>query len=217
MSISRLRTFSPTWLAVAMLPLALFTACGGTHSAPTTQAASSQPSTAPTTRSEPADIKGRLLTANELGGFTSSGETVYSTIRSWVTADQLPPTPAAAETEMLRRTGFRRAAREDLINGGNTGGLSVVEQFRTAQAARAALAFYVGLAKTPDPGMFKPFTVHGIPRAYGLGDTENSGVNIAFSDGPYYYLVGEMGGGPTTIAELNAAALHLYRRVHRQQ
>lgn len=199
---------------LATLPVAMLSACDGGHTAPTPVRTGGQPSTA-ITRRPAADIRARLLTGNELGGFTSDGVTIYPSARSWLSADQLPRPLAAAEKAMLRHSGFREAAREDLINGGNTGGLSVVEQFRTPQAARTALAFYVMLIKQGETGTFKPFSVRGIPQAQGLTDVNNSGVNIAFSDGPCYYLVGEMAGGPTAVAELNAAALRLYRRVHR--
>jgi prepilin-type processing-associated H-X9-DG protein len=138
---------------------------------------------------------------------------VFPNASSWLSAEQLPAAQVAAERAMLRRDHFREAAREDLSNGG-TAGLSIVEQFGSPQAARAALLFYVAQIKAGESGNFESFSVHGIPGAEGLGDKHNSGVNIAFSDGPYYYLVGQEGGGPTAIAGLNAAALHLYRRVH---
>ena len=114
---------------------------------------------------------------------------------------------------MLRRNGFRRGARENLLNGG-TAGLSVVEQFRSPRAARAALAFYVRLLKSQSLGTLDIFPVHGIPGAQGLAYARNGGVNIAFTDGSYYYLVGEAAGGATTIATLTAAARHLDHRLH---
>jgi hypothetical protein len=40
------------------------------------------------------------------------------------------------------------------------------------------------------------------------------GINIAFSDGAYYYLVGQESGSQTAIANLNAAARDLYHGVH---
>lgn len=46
-----------------------------------------------------------------------------------------------------------------------------------------------------------------------LGESGSSGVNIAFSGGSYLYLVGELGGGKSTIAGLIAAAQQLYHRV----
>ena len=88
----------------------------------------------------PAGIRDRLLTNNELPSFQSAGVTVYPNLHRWVAASQLPPAQAAAEKAMLGSNGFREGAREDLTNGG-TAGLSIVEQFRSAEAARAALAF----------------------------------------------------------------------------
>jgi len=40
------------------------------------------------------------------------------------------------------------------------------------------------------------------------------GLNIAFTDGAYYYLVGQDGGSQTAVANLTAAARDLYHRVH---
>jgi hypothetical protein len=192
----------------------LLAACGGSHTAATSSSTSAPASTAPVASPPPAGIRGRLLTDNELPSFRSAGVTVATSLQRWLAAGQPPPAQAAAEKAMLGSNGFREGAREDLANGG-TAGLSIVEQFRSPEAARAALAYYVALSKTGASGTFQAFSVHGIPGAEGLGDSNNSGVNIAFTDGPYYYLVGQMGGGPATIAGLNAAVLHLYHRVHR--
>jgi hypothetical protein len=108
----------------------------------------------------------------------------------------------AAETAMLRRDGFQMAAREELTNGGAPG-LSIVEQFRSPQAARDALAFEVSQSKAS--GGYTPFQVSGIPGAAGFS-LGGSGIDIAFRDGPYYYLVGEIGGGESAIAGLVAGA-----------
>jgi hypothetical protein len=40
------------------------------------------------------------------------------------------------------------------------------------------------------------------------------GINIVFTDGAYYYLVGRERGGKAGIAKLQTAAQHLYNRVH---
>jgi hypothetical protein len=57
---------------------------------------------------------------------------------------------------------------------------------------------------------------YGIPHAVGfsLGGVNGGGINIDFSDGAYYYLVGQEGGSRAGIANLNTAARHLYHRVH---
>jgi hypothetical protein len=119
----------------------------------------------------------------------------------------------AAEKATLTHNGFRAGAREDLTKGGIPA-LSLVEQFQSPQAARAAMAFYDALNKSLAGGAFKSFSVPGIPGAQGLTDVTNQGVNVAFTDGQYYYLVGQGGGGAAAIAAMNAAALHLYSRVH---
>jgi hypothetical protein len=117
---------------------------------------------------------------------------------------------------MLNRDGFRVAAQENL---GGTSGVSLVEQFRSPGAARDALAFYVAQFKAPAAaayaGAYAPFKVSGIPGAvgYSLGGAAG-GINIAFSDGAYYYLVGQDGNSATAIANLNTAARQLYHRVH---
>ena len=114
---------------------------------------------------------------------------------------------------MLSRNGFREGVRENLMNGG-TAGLSVVERFRSPQAARAALAFYVQLVKSQSSGTVDFFPVHGIPGAQGIGYAHGAAVNIVFSNGAYYYLVGEAAGGATRTVTLNTAARHLYHRLH---
>jgi hypothetical protein len=149
-----------------------------------------------------------------LPGFESAGVRVYWNLQRWLTADQLPAAQAAAERAMLSRNGFREGVRENLINGG-TAGLSVVERFRSPQAARAALAFCLQLLKSHSPGSVDFFPVHGIPGAQGIAYAHGAGVNIVFSNGSYYYLVGEATGGATRTVALNTAARHLYHRLHR--
>ena len=118
---------------------------------------------------------------------------------------------------MLKRDGFRAGVHEDLMSGDGAGGASIVEQFRSSQAAADALDFYLTESKAnpASAGAYQPFKVTGIPHAAGfsLGGTAG-GINIIFSDGAYYYLVGREGGGTAAIANLNTAARHLYHRVH---
>ena len=65
-------------------------------------------------------------------------------------------------------------------------------------------------------GAYAPFKVSGIPGAVGfsIGGVNGGGLNIAFTDGAYYYLVGQDGGSQTAVANLTAAARDLYHRVH---
>jgi hypothetical protein len=161
-------------------------------------------------------IRSRLLTSNELAGFRVAGIEVQTTPNGWVSGTQLPA-GAAAEKAVLKRDGFRAGAHEDLMSGNGKGGASVVEQFRSPQAAADALGFYLTQFKAnpASAGAYKPFKVTGIPHAVGfsLGGTRG-GINIIFSDGAYYYLVGQEGGSTADIANLSAAARHFYHRVH---
>ena len=110
---------------------------------------------------------------------------------------------------MLKRDGFRAGVHEDLMSGG-TGGASIVEQFRSPQAAADALGFYLKRSKAFGP--YAQFKVTGIPHAAGF--SLGGGINIVFSDGAYYYLIGQEAGSTAAIANLNTAARHLYHRVH---
>jgi hypothetical protein len=167
----------------------------------------------------PSGIQSRVLTSNELPGFKTAGVSVYKTPSSWISGEQLPPDQAAAEKAMLSRDGFRLGVHEDLMSAG-TGGASVVEQFRSPAAARDALAFYVSQSKASAAagfgGAYAPFKVSGIPGAVGFsrGSVNGGGINVVFTDGAYYYFVGQEGGSATAVANLTAAARDLYHRVH---
>ncbi|HTX10959.1 MAG TPA: hypothetical protein VMA77_29065 [Solirubrobacteraceae bacterium] len=161
-----------------------------------------------------------MLTSNELAGFTSGGASVYTTASEWLSSpnDQQPRDEAAAEKAMLTRQGFRAAAVENLTGPPPDEGLSVVEQFRSAAAARDALAFYISQQKAAKvqqtEGSYASFEVSGIPGAVGytLGGA-GGGANISFTQGDYYLLVGRQGGSPTDLTGLSEAARHLYDRV----
>jgi hypothetical protein len=199
-----------TGVAVAVV----FSGCGsGDNKASTTSGSSSSSST--TAASPPTSgLRSRVLTSNELAGFHAAAASVHTTPDSWVSAEQLPADQAAAEKAMLKRDGFRAGVHEDLTGGG-TGGASIVEQFRSPQAAADALGFYRKQSKALG-GLYAPFKVTGIPHAVGfsLGGVNGGGINIDFSDGAYYYLVGREAGSKGAIADLNTAARHLYQRVH---
>lgn len=98
-----------------------------------------------------------------------------------------------------------------------TPGLSEVEQFRSARAARAEIAAESG--PLPGAGTYGTFTVPGIPGARGFSFLQggSGGINIAFAKGPYFYLVGQETPGQESVkaatAGLVAAAQHLYHRV----
>jgi hypothetical protein len=67
---------------------------------------------------------------------TAPSTTAGTTPDSWVSLQQLPPSQAAAEKAMLKRDGIGAGAHEDLMSSG-TGAASIVEQFRSPQAATA--------------------------------------------------------------------------------
>jgi hypothetical protein len=192
----------------------VLSSCGG-HKASTTTGGSASSST---TAAGPASsgIRSRVLTSNELAGFRVADVLVHTTPNSWVSAEQLSADQAAAEKAMLKRDGFRSGVHEDLMSGGR-GGASIVEQFRSPQAAADALGFYLTQFKAnpASAGAYQPFKVTGIPHAVGFSiGTTAGGLNITFSDGAYYYLVGQERGSTAAIANLNTAARHLYHRVH---
>lgn len=220
-----------TWGAMlcAAVCAALLAGCGSSHhSASSTTAATSTAATSTAASSTvassttaappnpPAGISSRVLTNDELRGFTASPPAVNTTARSWVTAEQLPPSQLDAELARLTRLGFIRGAREDLTMG-NTPGLSLVEQFHSDKAAATELAAETAQSKAS--AQFKPVAVPGIPGASGFAllQAGQGGINIAFAKGPYYYLVGqELASGESTkasTAALIAAAQHLYQRV----
>jgi hypothetical protein len=163
-----------------------------------------------------------MLAAGEMVGFTPQGRRLLGiNPESWVVALQVPAAQQAAKVALLRRLGFVAAVREDLVGSGGVPGLSMVEQFRSPGGARGELAAVVQQFKTsiPPPARFTSFAVPGIPAARGLAATGDTGANVAFTKGSYYYLVGAAGAPPGTPggpnhASVSAAAQHLYHRVH---
>lgn len=210
-----------TTLCLVCTAAVLLSGCGGSgHKASSTSSGSTS-STTSAASGTPSGIRGRLLTSNELAGFTSGGVAVYTTAQEWLSGpdDQQSAAQAAAEKAMLTREGFRAGAIESLTGDGTPDdGISILEQFRSPTAARDALAFYISQQKEPQvestEGNYVSFEVPGIPGAmgYSLGGA-SGGINIAFAHGDYYYLVGREGGSPADVAGLRAAARHLYRRV----
>jgi hypothetical protein len=201
--------------------------CGGaSHKAASTTARTTTagtPSTAALPPGAPPALRGvfgRVLNAGQLAGFAPHGRRVLGVnATNWVAEEELPPPERAKEAARLQRLGFVAAVSERLAptNGGAAEGLSVVEQFRSAQAAGAELAAQVKMAEAQGA---KAFAVPAIPGASGFGGAHsgNTGYNVAFAGGAYYYLVGA--GWPTgtssppTRAALITAAEDLYRRVH---
>jgi hypothetical protein len=49
---------------------------------------------------------------------------------------------------------------------------------------------------------------------FSRGGVNGGGLTIVFTDGDYYYFVGQQGGSAAAVAKLTAAARPLYHRVH---
>lgn len=216
-----------TWrlVAAALLVAGLLAGCGSSTGKGTTSSAATTTSSAASSASASSEppglsgVKGRVLTAGELVGFKPTGNrTLGISAESWVHEDGTPESQRASEVKRLTGLGFIAAIAEHLqpTKGGNAEGLSVVEQFHSSDAAQTELAYQV---KQNLGAGVTTFAVPGISGAKGFGSSrsETSAVNVAFSKGPYYYIVGA--GWPTgaaaapTRAELIAAAQHLYDRV----
>jgi|SRR5450755_1677878 len=196
--------------------------CGGsgsTHSS-TLSIRSSAAATAaqnpPGAPSGLAGIRGRTLIANELKGFSPSGQRQAGfTPASWVVVDQVPSTQRASVLATLQRLGFVAGVREDLVGPDGLAGLSTVEQYRTASGAHAELT---AVATTLTGPGTKRLSVAGVPGARGY-DNAGTAANIVFAEGAYFYLVGTQEApsgtpGAPNQATLAAAAQSLYRRVH---
>jgi hypothetical protein len=108
--------------------------------------------------------RARVLTNNELKGFTGSPEGIDTSAGTWLAGEQDPD--LNADQARLTRLGFIRGVREDL-SAGATPGLSVVEQFHSTKAASAELAAEIAEDKVEAGGQYKAFAVPGIPGARG--------------------------------------------------
>jgi hypothetical protein len=185
-----------------------------TTSGTTTAKAASVP---PGTPASLSGVHGTVLRAGELPGLVPQGPPKVSTsAQSWVA--EAPPAQRASEAASLRTLGFVAGLSQQLApsKGGiaSQGGVSVVEQFRSAQGASGAIAAQLKQALARGESAF---AVAGIPGARGFGFSGSStDANVAFAVGPYYYLVGfgspGSGAGGPTRAQLTAAAQSLYRR-----
>jgi hypothetical protein len=165
-------------------------------------------------------MAGRVLVASDLPGFAPrDGLEGGTSARSWMAPSGLPASEQAKEARKLEALTFVRGARERLgpTSGGQSEALSIVMQFRSP---RGALANVSDEVRGEEAHGAKGFAVPRIPGARGFGGVNgaNTGYNVAFADGTYYYLVGA--GYPTgspgapTQQDLIVAAQHLYARVH---
>lgn len=187
-----------------------------THGPTTSSAAPGQPGSPPAAL---AGVRGRVLRAGEMKGFSPQGRRLLGiNPQSWVAetvGTQMTDAQEAAEVALLKREGFVAAISENLsANGGGVAGVSIVEQFHSSRGARAELPANIKQFKAE--GGFEPFFVPGIPAARGFGYSGAPAANVAFTKGNYYYLVGAAGpppGAKTARALVIAAATHLYHRV----
>jgi hypothetical protein len=200
--------------------------CGGgsTSSSATTAKATTAPSGTgsvattlpPGTPAALRGAHGSVLRAGDLPGFGPNRPLTLSTsTQSWVAED--PPDQRASEAASLKALGFVAGLEEQLApsKGGvaDEGGVSLVEQFRSAKGANDEIAAQLKQALKRGESAF---TVAGIPGARGFGYSgSTTDANVAFAVGPYYYLVGfgTGGGGRPTRAQLIATAQSLYSRV----
>ncbi|MFL5839607.1 MAG: hypothetical protein ACJ77Z_04050, partial [Thermoleophilaceae bacterium] len=153
--------------------------------------------------------------SNELNGFKGGHPSVDNTVSGWLAARQTPSNQVASETKRLTRLGFVAGAIEDLTGPSGRPGVSFAEQFKTPSGARSELAKAVKVFKAGAAG-YKAFPVTEIPGALGLAATGAPGVNVAFTSGDYYYLVGAIvpAVNASSEATIVAAAKRLYGRVH---
>ena len=206
--------------AATALALIALAGCGGS-SHPSTSASASA-SGSEHEQQPPAalgSVRGRVLRAGELAGFAPQGQRIVGTsAASWVGGLELPAAEKAKETARLQRAGFRAGVRERLAptKSGPAEAISIVEQFGSAQQAKAELATQLEGLQVRGASTF---TVPGIPGAHGvaISTTQQSGVNVEFAKGGYYYVVGagwpaKSSSAPTR-AQVQAAAQQLYSRI----
>jgi len=159
-----------------------------------------------------------VLAVGELPGFTRQGTRQLGiNAASWVA--ELPASQRAREAARLQSLGFIAAVRELLLHpasGSPAEALSIVEQFPSPRAARKELAFQVRRGIGPGVSEFAVPAIAGA-RGFGGSSPQSTGLNVAFTKGSYYYLVGAGwptgSPTPTTRAALIAAAVRLYERV----
>jgi hypothetical protein len=177
--------------------------CGGGGSSSSSTPSNS--TTAAATASKPAvDLRPLLLKDNALPGYHRARQPMATTdVQRWATLTQDDP-------GRLRQLGFVAGARADLANASAQPGLTLVERFKTAAAARKEIAFLIAL--NGGPKEVRRFRVPGIPDAYGFASGRaGGGRNIAFSKGADYFVVGFVqGGGAPSIKELITTAQKQY-------
>lgn len=192
----------------------LLAGCGGSGHKPAATTSSGVTTTPATSSAPEPPITHRLLTRSEMPpGFAAQGQpSVSLTIAQWVQQVGSPSNSPQSETARLKRIGFVAAASLNL-NSSQGAGISLVERFRSPAGPRSELANTLATVNGGPAGQVR-FSVPGIPKSAGFGAAgSNSGVNVAFADGDYYYVVGEQPNAPANRAGVIASAQKLYHRV----
>jgi len=161
----------------------------------------------------------RVLRSGDLPRMVrTSPPTVTAGAAAWAAGEGLAPGAIANEADRLRALGFAEGVDENLKTrrNGDRFGLSLVERFSSAAAAKAELEHVAA----PGAG-WTYFSVAGIPGARGFeaSGSRYGGRNVAFTDGSFYYLVGAgwsqaKAADEVARAGVIAAARRLYGRVH---
>jgi hypothetical protein len=217
------------WVAAMAVGTVALAGCGSSHKssngAATTTAASGPPehSTTIPPNAPPAvrAMTAGLLKEGDLRGFVpEANPTLGTNARSWVEAEGLPPSERSRAVARLERLGFITGVRTRLLSTAGRGaeGISVVERFKSASGATEEVASEASTAGAHGAAVLPLATIPGA-KGFGNASGESIGINVAFPNGPYYYLVG-VGypkGTPNapSIVALTAAAKRLYARVHR--
>jgi hypothetical protein len=205
-------------LVLVVPAMFLIAACGGSsHKTTTTHSVATSAPATPTTPSSAsqAAITRRLLRGSEIpSGFSPAGPpSVTPTIQEFVASIQTPSPQVASVTARYKRLGFVTAASQQL-NGPGGGGVSLVEQFHSAAAARSELANDLATFDGGPAGRVN-FRLPGVPNSGGFGGQgSGGGVNVAWAAGDYYYLIGEQANAPSNRAGVIAAAQKLYHRLN---
>jgi len=155
-----------------------------------------------------------FLTTGELPGFVPRGHLALSTSAQSFVAE-LPPQERAPEVAKLKALGFVAAVSERLTGSTGLAGeeaVSLVEQYRSPDGASGQVT---SQSKQALEHNASTFAVAGIPGARGFGAANDVDSNVAFSVGPYYYIVGVSAPSQSESrrVQLIAAAQSLYGRV----
>jgi len=176
--------------------------CGGGGSSSSSTPSTSTGATA--ARKLAVDLRPLLLKDNALPGYHRARQPMAtSDPQTWASAVQDDP-------NRLRQIGFVAGARADLQNASANAGLTLVERFKTAAAARKEIPFTIAL--NGGPKSVTRFKVPGVPGAYGFASGgAGGGRNVLFTKGPDYFVVGYIQGkGAPSTKELIATAQKQY-------